>query len=534
MLRQIKLLTALGLCNLCGFNEARYSKDPAKRKRLLGMGFVYLFVLLVFWGYLALLSAGLLYLGVGEVIPCYLYLIACMVIFCFSFFKAADVIFQKGTYELLISLPVSQSSIVISRFLTMYITNLLLSFAVVLPGSIMYGVFLHSSPGFYIRMLLGTLFLPAIPLVTATALSSVIFAVSAGMRHKNLVSIAMTLGLVLAAIVFCFGTGETAAVIETFELSAFRSLTVLMTEQIKKIYTPAGWFGSAVTEGSLPQGILLAGVSVLMTALLVWVLQKYFVKISSAVNATVAGKRYKMENLSVSTVGKALWRRELKRYFASSVYVVNTIIGNILMTVFAVMLLVVGTEKITGLLELPMENDILPVIPFVLAMIGNMMPMTACSVSMEGKQWWLYQTLPITKKQIFDAKLLAGLTVAAPFYLVTEAAAFLALKPSVKEGILLVCIPLLYTVFLSIAGLSVNLKFPVFQWKSEVQVVKQSASVLAAMLTDLAFTLIPAALLLMFPEQQELLNVSAAVVVLAASVILYRKVLCGTQNELIG
>lgn len=526
MLRQMKLLTALGLCNLCGFNEARYGKDRAKRKRMLGMGIVYLLVILVFWAYLALAAGGLLYLGIGEIIPCSLYLLASLVILCFSFFKAANVIFQKETYEMLISLPVSRSSIVLSRFLTMYVTGFLLGLAVVFPGSVMYGIFLKPSLGFYAGTFLGTLFLPAIPLTLATALGSVIFAVSAGMRHKNLVSITLTIVFVVAVLGLSFGIGGNTAVIEDFDISSLRNLAVLMTGRVNGIYPPAAWFGKLVTEGNILCGILLVVVSVSLTAFLIWVLQKYFVQICGAVNATAAKNRFKMKSLTVSTVGKALWRRELKRYFASSVYVVNTIIGNILMTAFAVMLLFMETEKITEVLEFPTEMNLLPMIPFVFAMLGNLMPMTACSVSMEGKQWWLYQTLPVTKKQIFDAKLLAAFTVSSPFYIATELIALIALKPSVKEGICLVCIPLLYTIFLSLVGLTVNLKFPRFQWESEVQIVKQSVSTFVPMLITMLAVLVPIVFLVMLPDDQNMIIIVTAGILLIASVLLYRRVLC--------
>lgn len=50
--RQIRLLTAVQLCNLFGFNEIRHTKDKKKKRNAAMMSVVWVFVLLCFLGYL--------------------------------------------------------------------------------------------------------------------------------------------------------------------------------------------------------------------------------------------------------------------------------------------------------------------------------------------------------------------------------------------------------------------------------------------------------------------------------------------------
>lgn len=523
MLHQIKCLTAIQLCNICGLNIVRHGKDKSKRMRFIGMGIVYVILMLALFGYISAFTIGMVSLGIGEVVPYYLYMIVSLVILCFSFFKAANIIFQINTYEIQISLPVSKAAIVTSRFLTMYVTDLLISMAVIIPGGILYGILMKPSFGFYIWGIIGMLFLPCIPLTIATAAGSLIFAISSRMRYKNLVNILLSIGLIVAILGVNFGIAGYQESLEQIDLTMLRNLAVMAIEQIQKIYPPAGWFGNSVLGNNLAQGGMLIGVSLIFAGILLAILQKFFIVICSALNATAAKNNYKMGSLSASSAMKALWKREIKRYFASSVYVVNTIVGYILALMMTVALWVLGGKNVLEMLDLPAEWNILLVLPFVLSMVGNLMPMSSCSISMEGKQWWLAQTLPVTMKQILDGKILANLSIAFPFFAVAEVFAFLAVKPSLKDGIWLIVVPLVYTLFLSVAGLTINLAFPVFDWENEVRVVKQSASTMLTLLLSMISSMIPIVLLILFGDLHMIINAATVVMISAATLVLYKR-----------
>lgn len=120
--------------------------------------------------------------------------------------------------------------------------------------------------------------------------------------------------------------------------------------------------------------------------------------------------------------------------------------------------------------------DIQELIPFVLAITFGIMPTTAVSISMEGKNWWLIKSLPISFRMVLDAKILMNLLLAVPFYLVAEILAVMALQPSASELFWLLLVPLVVLLFSSVFGMTVNLCFPVLDWENEISVVKQSAA----------------------------------------------------------
>lgn len=520
MLRQIRLLVGLQQCNVFGINEMRHTKDEKKKQRMLGLGIMWLmlFGMLVF--YIGAMSVGLVKLGLSSVIPTYLYTISGLVILFFAVFKAGSVMFDGRTYEMQSSLPVSQAAIVVSRFLTMYIGNLALSLLVMLPGMAVYAINVHPAPSFYGYALIGILFLPMLPLTLATAFGAGIAAISARMRHKSLVSAGLSLLLVLVMLAAGSLLGSHA---ELLTEDILKNMAGIMTEKMGQLYPPAVWFGSSVAEGNVMPFLKLTVLSLGSFLLLMAVLQKFFAQICSALHANSAKNNYKMQSLSVGSALKALWKRELKRYFSSSIYVTNTIMSYLLMAVFAVALWAVGLDKIREQLPIPMEM-LTGFVPFLLSLPAVIMPVTACSISMEGKQWWLLQTLPVKSKTVYAGKVLTNLTIALPFYIAAVIFALLTVKPDVGGALGIVLLPAAYIVFSAVAGLSINIRLPLLEWENDVRVVKQSMSALLSMLTGFVSVMIPAIFQGVLPVEWRFMVLPVTVLLLAVlSVLLLLK-----------
>ena len=516
MLRQIRLLLGCQLINLFGLNEVRHTKDKKKKARFMGLSIVWILLGIMLVSYVGGLSYLLIKMEMEQVVPEFLFAATSIIILFFSFFKAGNVIFQMNSYEVLITFPVSKTAIVVSRFLSMYVTNLLLSFLVMLPGTIIYGIFAKAQWSFYLYSIMGTLFLPLIPLSIATILGAGIMAISSRMRNKSL---AQAFLMILLTMIVMVGGMNVSNMPEQINQDALKEMIRMAEEGIRKTYPPATWFAEAVNDGEVLKFLLLLMVSMLIFVFLVFVLQKYFFEVCSALREHSAKHNYKMGSLSTASPVKALWKKEVKRYFSSSIYVGNTMIGYLLMIVFSVVIFVAGIEKIEETMHF--SGIIKKVFPFLLGAMAGIMPTTACAVSMEGKQWWIAQTLPIRSKDIWNSKILLNLTIALPCYLIALVFAFLSIKPSLKEGIFLVILPMIYIIFTAVAGMTVNLAMPVFNWESEVNVVKQSASVLVTMLIGLVSVVVPVVFLILCKDGGEYLvyTITSLVLVLLTGIL---------------
>lgn len=484
MLRQISLLSGLQLVNLFGINEVRHTKDSGKKKRFLGMAVLWTLLGGMLLSYVCMFSYGMTRIGMTETIPVYLYTVVSLLLLVFNFFKAGSIIFQKSSYEMLVSLPVSGAAVVVSRFLTMYVTDLLLTVLIMLPGLGMYAVFARPGILFYPYGAVGMLLLPLLPITLATAMGAVIMAVSSRMRRKSLAAAVLTIafagGVVVISLVFS-AKGESMV----FEKELLQNLAETVEVMLVRSYPPSGWFAGAV-GGNGVDLLLLGGVTVLTFTVLVAVLQRYFYQICAALNATSARHDYKLGSLEESSPLKALWKRELRRYFASSIYVTNTMIGYLLMALLAAGIFFAGLEKTEELLQLP--GGLGRTFPLLLGGIAGIMPSTSNALSMEGKQFWLVQTLPVSERQLWDSKILTNLTVMVPFYLLAMLFGLPAAGLSFLESICFAVTPAVFLLFSAVAGMRINLKFPIFNWENDVQVVKQSASTLMTMLTVFLIT----------------------------------------------
>lgn len=515
MVKQISLLLRLQCSNLFGINEFRYTKDTNKKKRYAGISLAWLLVLGVILFYICGFSYGMCLLGMAEVIPGYLYAIVSIITLVLSFFKAGSVLFSMKSYELLVSLPFSKSAIVIARFMEMYVTAMAAGMLAMLPGIVIYGMFEKPSAAFYGITILAAVFLPMLPLTISSVLGAAIKAISARSRYK---SIGEALWMIVVIIAVLFGSISSSSQLEQMDEEALRGLAGMLSEQIENVYPPVVLFQKAIA-GDVLSFVLLILIPGIIFGIFAAILQKYFQNICMALNASTAKNDYKMEQLSANSVVTALWKREWKRYMASGVYVTNTIIGYILTVILAIAILAAGTDKMENVLGV--SGIIKKIIPFLLAVPLTMMPTTACSVSMEGRNYWILQTLPLQLKDIYKGKILLNLSLGAPFVLVSSLLSCIAVKPSAAEAFWIFVIPLIYLCFSSLLGLAVNLKFPVFNWESEVRVVKQGASVLLTMLAGISSSILGIAAALQQSMNHHCMMAGATIVLLLVTESLY-------------
>lgn len=471
MIKQIKILTKAQLYHFLNINVVRFSKDKKKKAQMTGVMAVWAMVIVMACFYMGATSYGYIQLGLENVLPSYFITLSSILILYFSIFKAGNVIFQRHYYEMLCSLPVSQRAIVISRFLNMYLENLILTFVIMLPGLGVYAYFIKPGAVFYLLGIAGTLFIPLLPMTIATLFGALVTGIASRMKHKSLAASGLSILLVLGLLL---GTSQMAKLEETNTKELLENISRIVTALISKVYPPAMWLGNAMADERLGKSILYFGVSIFVFVVMVIIVSANFTKISRGLYATTGKEHYQVQGLKAGSVLGALYKKELKRYFASSVYVTNTIIGPIMMVVLGATVLIMGKEQIET--YIPLKGGIVEMIPFLLAACGCIMTTTCTSISMEGKEWWIIKSIPVQTKTLFDSKILCNLTLMAPFYVIAEVMLILALKPNLLQLLWLLILPIIFMIFACVFGISVNLIFPVLDWENEVTVVKQSAA----------------------------------------------------------
>ena len=116
--------------------------------------------------------------------------------------------------------------------------------------------------------------------------------------------------------------------------------------------------------------------------------------------------------------------------------------------------------------------------------------MTAPSVSLEGKNIWLLQSLPVAPSRVLMAKLKMHIVLTLPPALILTAAALWVIRPEWYFCILLPALVLVFILFTALMGLLANLKLPNLNWTNEIVPIKQGASAAIALFGGWAVVLL--------------------------------------------
>ncbi len=469
-MNEIKKLTALELRSYYGINTFIHSRDKkAKRKYLLlSLAWIYIAAMVLF--YIGWMVWGLCRGGLAGVVPSYLTVISSILVLLFGIFKAGHAIFGVRGCNVLLSLPVKKSSIVISRFIGMYLEDLLLTLVIILPGTAVCAYLTNPPISFYVTIFVSALFVPVIPLAIATAIGTFISAVTGKMRNRAVVQTALSVSFV-----FMFMAVYYWALSSLEELTPEMIMNFVDTLNgiIAKVYPPAAWIASSA-QGNMWYLALFVSISVVVLVAMICVVSSVFEKVQRRISQSAAKHDFKMTALRSGGIFSTLLRREAKRYFSSPIYVTNTIIGPIMGVIMSVALLVVGREKLFVILQA--FGDFKPLIPLVVAGVFTTMTVTSVSISMEGKNFWLIKSLPVSAKALFDSKITFNLLLILPFFTVSEVLLCIALAPTLIEALWLVLVPAAMITFAVVFGISANIKFCKLDWTNEATIVKQSAS----------------------------------------------------------
>ena len=178
----------------------------------------------------------------------------------------------------------------------------------------------------------------------------------------------------------------------------------------------------------------------------------------------------------------------------------------------------------------PERSGAMPVLlAFVLCLLSAMNDTTAPSVSLEGKQLWLAQSLPVSPWQVLRAKLRLQLLLITVPPMLLCLVCLLAVYPGSPLELLFIAVTALsYALLMALLGLFLGLKMPNLSWTNEVVPIKQSACVALSLFSGWAVAMIPGALYLLtgFGSLDPLLYLSvvtALVLILSAVLSLWVK-----------
>ena len=464
------------LKNLIGIRLRRLLSSLFTAKSGIAAVAIYILLGVVFAGYSFMIGFGLGYMLIPMELDWIYFslfvLIAAAVVFMFSIMETKIALFECMDNELLMSMPIRPSDILISRCAAVLIMNLVEAALLLIPAIVAYLV-VGGSPLYAVGFLLVALLAILLVTVISALFGYIIALIASRFKHKNLVSVISS----VAFLVLFF-----MAYIPLMQ-SSFNSSedTSQMLDGMISSFAFFRPIGEACMFSPLPL-IIIALISVGTTVLGATVMSRFYFRIITASKSNYSSSGGEAR-ISTGTAFSALARKEIGRLFASSGYLLNGCAGSIFQVVLGIMFFI-NREQI-----LPVLSELSAVMGIDSGYFSALLGIAVCSalplsnafsastVSLEGKNFWILQSLPVDPLTVLYAKLVPHIMVTAPFTLALSVALGITLSiPGVCWPFMIV-VPVISMLVGAILGLVLNVKFPKFTYTNEQEVVKQSLPV---------------------------------------------------------
>lgn len=400
-----------------------------------------------------------------------------------SIFTTQTQLYDAKDNELLLSMPIPPSYILASRMIMLLGLIYMFEVMVLIPGIVVYCMVGPVSALGILMVFLTFALLPFLVLTLACIVGFVVALITSRMKNKTIVTLVLSLGF-LGAYFYLVN-----------KMSQYMQSIIMymddVAKAVKKALYPFYQLGIAIAEGDFVALLLYALCALVPFAIIYILLSKSFIHMAT-MKRGAARIVYKEKELKVSSPKGALLRKELKHFTSSAMYMMNASLGVLFLVVGAIALLVKQDAVMSELNKVAELKEYLAPI-FIMGIVGMsaMNFISAPSISLEGKNLWIAQSIPVKTMDILMAKVDLHLLICLPPVLLASTVSAYVIKADALQIILLFLVPIIYTIFSALFGLVLNLKFPKFNWLNETVAVKQSLSTFLAMFGSMAMLIAP-------------------------------------------
>ena len=464
-------------------------KKKKPKALYLGIGLFVIFMSGISFFYNLMIGSGLMMFDSLTLLPPIMMSVVCIILLMTTILQIKGTIFGFKDYDMVMALPISTGGIVASRLIILYSINMVFVMMLLLPMMLAYGILAQPTILFYVFGLIAMLFVPLVPIVIASFIGTLIAYVASKFRRNNLLNIVLIMGLLAAFFAMSFRIEDNG--------EKLVDIGRTMTAQVYSLYPLAKLYTLAVVEQDILSLGLFLGISSLSFAVYTILVKKVFKQMNTAIMTGRARSNYKLGSLKTASPLKALYLKELKRYFSSTLYVTNTAFGIVMLTLASVSLFFVDPQTIFG--EQMPGNMLAAIGPTIISFCVMMCCTTMSSISLEGKNLWIIKSLPVEPRTVYLAKIYVNLTVLSPA-LIDAVLLGLALKAEPLIILLMVLITAVLSVFISFYGLLINLLLPNFNWSNETVVIKQGAAAMVTIFSSIGIVAIQFPLMVIIPS----------------------------------
>lgn len=464
---------------------------------------------------------------------------AFMVVFFFGIFYVMGYYYFSQDTNLLISLPIKPTNIVISKFLTVLLYEYLILGIFLIPVFMVNSTLVGGGILYLIKSIILFIALPIAPLSIAVIFVTLLMKFTNIKGRKDLFRIVSMFAFLFVVLGLQIIIQKNMISVEPGNQQEFISQIFAdnryLLDAAGKYYPLSKWFSlSYYSENWIIYFILFVGATILIFLLSLLISKNIYFKgliggeESSSKKKVITSKEYS-SILRSSSQSISIFIKDFKVLLRTPIYLFNCVSTVILIPfIFIVMPVLTGAGDMMTPVKSLIENnfEIAMIIfagAFMLFSILN--PTASTTFSREGRHFWIDRSLPIN----FSSHIIGRLMSPMLLHTVTIAAITLGFNYFLKLNIVYLIMPitlgLLGGIPISLIGLIVDLKRPLLDWTNPQRAVKQNLNVLIAMAVNLVFMVIlagPSYLLLRFGLNYIFIIFLDLFIILLSSTLLYK------------
>lgn len=383
-------------------------------------------------------------------------------------FSTQSQLYDAKDNELLLSMPIPTKYILASRMAMILLLSYTIEALIVIPAGVVFCLYETVTAPIVLCFIGVIIILPFLVLTITCIFGWILAFVSSKLRNKNIITMIFSLG-------FLFVYFAVYSKIQTY-INTLIQHGEEIAHVIEKTVYPIYHMGKAIGEGNFISLGLFAICCLVPFIVMYIILSESFIKITTAKKGA-ARIKYKEHIMKAQSVNKALIGKEIKHFISNPMYMLNAGLGLVLMLVIAGIIVIKG-EKIIELFDMAPElkNYFAPLVAVSLATCCFPNIISAPSISLEGRNLWIYQSLPVDAGKLLTVKAYMHIVISLPFIVIAATVCNVAMSTTILIRILLYLLPIAVTFFVAFFGVTINLKFPKFDWVNETLAVKQGIS----------------------------------------------------------
>lgn len=458
----------------CWLYKNKRNGKKREKKEIVYCLLLYLFVFgvlfAVFYKISALLCRPLVHIGYGWLYMALMGMTGVTMGVFGSVFNSFSGLYQAKDNDMLLAMPIPVRSILIARLSGIYSMGLLYELLVLLPALIVYFQCVTLTVSMFVFSVLIPFVLSFCVLSLSCVLGWIVAQIHARMKYRKQMTVLVSLVFIVAYMYLC---GTMSEVLQSILIHP-----EALAEKVRGLAYPFYQIGLAA-EGSWRAMLVAAGLLLGVFGVIYVILKRSFLSLVIT-NRQAEKTGYVAKTMRQKTMHGALLQKELRRFLQSPNYMLNCGLGIVFMIVAAGFLLV-KQDMVQRMLQTTFagyQSYITLLAAAGICMMASMNDISAPSISLEGKNIWLLQALPVSAWQILKAKLSFAIIMNMVPTVLLLVCADWVLRPAPLSAILMTTGVLLFVGMMAMVGLAANLKAPNLDWSSEIVPIKQSVSVM--------------------------------------------------------